>query len=720
MDKVKKVFKSRESSAERNLTSDNIIGGGVIQDILDAGIQMMKPTPPDPELPPPLPTVLIYQDEIPQQGVTEQVSRVIDPEFGIGPEGFKSKHSLNMVLAIQDYHEIHVHPRLEDLKNSFNVLNEKTHVNAQGIQTLKEGQTALHKAVDGLGITTTNQFDIIEQKLLAAHQESNDKLDVFCNRFLEMGQGSTAHPPAYTPVPAYTPTQIQVPTAPELYPKVEVIGAVDTEAPVQTTTTTTAPPCALPGKHPKYDEAKLRVLLKKGLISENVIKNNNTAYLDTFFKKKKSVRRYDPYDSEDDPFEEVDPTPLPNLSSKGDESEPLTKDNVVKEVLNAIYNNSHNHTLVDHQCTLADVDQINSYRLTTKLKELRCYTIANVADVGLTAYLTQFPYSEYERFTQKEYNVILSTFLGTELQKKCFVQGVIPRNLTTGQYLSEIHRIHNTGCDTEIMIEDKFVNYVALEDDIEVIWRELIHIIDKMPASVWSNDYKDKKLYYKLQKCLPDIVATAFVSLQRYDPVTHKDIPPTRMAMKNFINIHGRLINEHLPKKKSRIRINEVSDTSITTSPPSQIVYQQPPQLYPIQAIPPQNYIYPQANAYAPHTAIQAIAQGPYHVPPPVNTPNKGNGPPFGKTRCTTCKKLGHGELTCFHHPNVTTADENQRRFSKRCLLCSEEGHTALTCPTYPNEKAQFGRCFKCHQRGIFSFHKAEVCVGPKNFQATS
>ena len=190
--------------------------------------------------------------------------------------------------------------------------------------------------------------------------------------------------------------------------------------------------------------------------------------------------------------------------------------------------------------------------------------------------------------------------------------------------------------------------------------------------------------------------------------------------MKNFINIHGRLINEHLPKKKSRIRINEVSDTPIATSPPSQIVYQQPPQLYPIQAIPPQNYIYPQANAYAPHTAIQAIAQGPYHVPPPVNTPNKGNGPPFGKTRCTTCKKLGHGELTCFHHPNVTTADENQRRFSKRCLLCSEEGHTALTCPTYPNEKAQFGRCFKCHQRGIFSFHKAEVCVGPKNFQATS
>ena len=368
------------------------------------------------------------------------------------------------------------------------------------------------------------------------------------------------NPPACTQVPAHQQqtSELQVPSVPVLLQQKEDIDAVFTMVAPISCNQPADVTCSVPPKLPGYDEVKLRVLLKKGLISENVLKNNNTAYLDTFFKTKGNFRHYNPYESEDDPFEEIDNTPLPNITTKDKDSEPLTNDNVVKDVLNAIYNNSHNHSLVDHQCPLADVDQMNSFRLTRKLKELRCYTIGSVADVGLTAYLTQFPYSEYEQFTQKEYNVILSTFLGTELQKKCFVQGVLPRNLTTGQYLSEIHRIHNTGCDSEIMIEDKFITYMAIEDDIEIIWHELIHLIDKMPASVWSNSYKDKKLYYKLQKSLPDIVATAFVSLKGYDPVTHKDIPPSRMAMKNFINMHGRLINENLPRKKARTRINDV------------------------------------------------------------------------------------------------------------------------------------------------------------------
>ena len=458
-------------------------------------------------------------------------------------------------------------------------------------------------------------------------------------------------------------------------------------------------------------QINIKTLIRLGKITEHDV-NEHPAYVNSFLKKSRYRSR-----SPSPVYHQVKDTPTLKVATvKTDENEAITKASLQQYLKEKQESTSHQQ-FVQTTCNLSDcsttprIDEIT--RVVKKLKNLN---IHDVATLGLHQYLEQFPVNEFLHLNQREYNIILSNFIGSDLSKKCAKNRIMPQHLSTTDYINELHNLHSN-CSSEFEVEEKLLNYTPKEENIQNIWVELTNIVDLVDSNTWSETYKNKKLFWKLRKLVPDFMMPTLYELQVYNIQKHTMDMPSRAVMRNFVIQYSHLIDGQLTKKKNRVNMVEAEDdilpqarihasrtlappaaAPITIQPPAYMTPMQPNMQY--QMIPP------------PYPSYQIT---PNNRPQNSYNNNQYRSDPRQGPRCDHCNRFGHVLAECFFHPEQKIAFSNQKLKGRKCLLCCNFGHHADTCTDYPGIVPVLSRCAICKEKQLFTFHPQSVCKHQKN-----
>lgn len=455
-------------------------------------------------------------------------------------------------------------------------------------------------------------------------------------------------------------------------------------------------------------QINIKTLIRLGKITEHDVKEH-PAYVNSFLKKSRYKSR-----SPSPVYHQVKDTPTLKVATvKADDNEAITKTSLQQYLKNKQESTSHQQ-FVQTTCDLSDCSTTPRIdEITRVVKKLRNLNIHDVATLGLHQYLEQFPVNEFLHLNQREYNIILSNFIGSDLSKKCAKNRIMPQNLTTTDYINELHNLHSN-CSSEFEIEEKLLNYTPKEENIQNIWVELTNIVDLVDSNTWNETYKNKKLFWKLRKLVPDFMIPTLYELQVYNLQKNTTDIPSRAVMRNFVIQYSPLIDGQLTKKKNRVNKVEAEDdilpqarihASRTLAPPATA-------LIPVQ---PPAYMTPmQPNM---HYQMTPPPYPSYHKPQNNynNYSNQNRTDPRQGPRCDHCNRYGHVLAECFFHPEQKIAFSNQLLKGRKCLLCCNLGHHAETCKEYPGIVPVLSRCTICRNNGLFTFHPQSVCKTTKN-----
>jgi hypothetical protein len=356
------------------------------------------------------------------------------------------------------------------------------------------------------------------------------------------------------------------------------------------------------------------------------------------------------------------------------------------------------------------------------VKRLKTLNLHPVSVLGLHQFLEQFPKREFEHLNQREFNLVLHSFIGEELSTKCGRNRILPHTMTTSAFINELHNLH-TDCISELQVEEQLATYQPKSANISLVWQELNNIIDQMDSNTWPEIYKTKKLYHALySKAMPDHLQSMLQNLQTYNYVTRERETPTRAALRVFTMQNATVINKHLSTiaRKTKIHLVEEVDTVIvpeTVASPAKAPsgfqqFQATPQNPPYQGNQQydnrQNRNYNGYNSNGNRYKQQDNQQGfrdTYRRQPDYN-----RRPPFNGIQCTNCGKIGHMLEKCFFHPDATLALINRRERNIMCLLCGNREHTCEHCPTYPGIQPVKDRCPQCKLKNIILYHPNDRC----------
>jgi predicted Fe-Mo cluster-binding NifX family protein len=272
-----------------------------------------------------------------------------------------------------------------------------------------------------------------------------------------------------------------------------------------------------------------------------------------------------------------------------------------------------------------------------------------VATLGTMKFLSQFPIHQFKNLTQREYNVILSTYIGTDLSEEFGKEGILPYMISTSEYVNHIHNV-SSGYLTEMEIEERLNNYKINDNNhkIQIIEQDVNKLIDYMDC---KESQKAKLLYNKLSKFIPDTLQAAFRDLIAYNYISKRSEFPSRNDVNKFIICYRLSINKHLGQWNSQERVSTEEHSS-------------------------------------------------YHMSMYETTPN-----------CLICKRVGHNMEQCFFHPNTRIAMTNRNLKGIPCLLCGSKIHSTESCSSYPDIEPVPKKCFYCRKSGIFLNHPVENCT---------
>ena len=274
------------------------------------------------------------------------------------------------------------------------------------------------------------------------------------------------------------------------------------------------------------------------------------------------------------------------------------------------------------------VGKIRPERVKSKASAYEACVVGTVTDLGLTNFLQQFPYQNFKSFTQQEYNLIMHKFIGLDLRKKCAAQMILPQNLDTASYTTELNRIHHAEMVEESIVEQKLFNYTPLEQDIVKVYHDVNTIVDLMPNSNWDEENKAKKLFFTLKKLLPPSMAINFAQMESHDYSSGMSKYPTRQQQKFYMCKNAFHINEEMKRtSRYRPRINEISQNHKQKSTTEKNETVEAVNVHQTKKIQQNTTNLTDINA-----AVQEIRT---YLPP----------------KCDNCNRLGHIKDNCFFHP---------------------------------------------------------------------
>lgn len=423
--------------------------------------------------------------------------------------------------------------------------------------------------------------------------------------------------------------------------------------------------------------------LEKGKYTRSQIFEHPKYVKSTLKKRKSRYRDYDNYTSSDTDSDFSQPIDRSIFNQKNDNNNESDDDisiNKINKVLENIANKKLLPAPQTEKVRLAmGTSEIRPEKIKRKIVAYETCVVGNATELGLTNFLKQFPYEHFKTFTQQEYNLILHKFLGADLRKKCAAQNILPGNLDTASYTTELSRIHHSEMVEESIVEQKLFNYQALETDIVKIYHDINAIIDLMPNNSWDEQSKAKKLFFTVKRLLPPAMALNFTALESINYSTQKSQYPNRQQQRFYLCKNAVCINEELKRNmRYKHRINEVSGTKQRNNTEKNTK----------ESTPQSNISQQSVETTA---AIQEIRT---YMPP----------------KCQTCNKIGHSKDNCFFHPDLETAYLNQKNRNQPCMLCSAPDHQAKYCDLFPNQVPVLIPCKWCRRARILNYHEEKNC----------
>lgn len=442
--------------------------------------------------------------------------------------------------------------------------------------------------------------------------------------------------------------------------------------------------------------------LKKGTFTKNQI-FEHPKYVKSAVKKSKKKRYFDQYSSSDTDSDFSQSIDVDYIKSQTEESqkkeEEVMDKGKIAEIIDEISNSRYLPTSISEAINLPLNDgTVRAERVKRKIMVLDSCITGNVTELGLTNFLKQFPYRSFLSYSQQEYNLILHKFIGNDLRKKCASQLILPQQLSTASYLTELNRIHHSEMIDESTVEQKLHTYQPIEDDIVNIFHEINAIIDLMPNSNWTEEEKTKKLFFTMKRILPPTMALNFSQLESQDYKTGKTVYPPRQQQKFYFCKSAIHINDELKRKNryNKPRINEINHnpktktatpTTTTQQGETLLSNQQPQKSAPL-------FTYPPPNMEVLNEITATIKQIQGQLP----------------KRCKHCNRIGHSDNSCFFHPDLEKSYQNQKQKNARCMMCSNTNHQAKYCEIYKNITPTLIACKHCKEKQIFNYHPENTC----------